>query len=152
MELPNPSREAKFSGVNGDRKQSFFPVQLTTSKIGNFTRLILTFAICDGLYLHIYIHMLARTKLNKTYVRRTNSRCRRAKGTLYGREMDRDLRSAYAYIDASGKALLAICSFCSLCCTRPVFDFNLLYPPYEHRGGWGYICALPDLLFSLYFP
>ena len=31
-----------------------FPVQLTTSKIGNLTRLIHTLAICDD---HTYIHM-----------------------------------------------------------------------------------------------
>ena len=37
----NPSREAKFSGTHGDRG-IFFPVQLTTSRIGNLTRLIHT--------------------------------------------------------------------------------------------------------------
>ena len=42
---PNPSRETKFSGVNEDREIFFFPVQLTTSRIGNITRLILTLAI-----------------------------------------------------------------------------------------------------------
>ena len=40
-ELPKPSRETKFPGVNGDREISVFPVQLTTSRIGNLTRLIL---------------------------------------------------------------------------------------------------------------
>ena len=34
------------------------PVQLTTSRIGNLTRLILTLAICDNhTYIHTYIHM-----------------------------------------------------------------------------------------------
>ena len=28
MRLPNPSRETKFSGANGDREQFIFPVQL----------------------------------------------------------------------------------------------------------------------------
>ena len=37
----DPSHEIKFSGVNGDREVLTFPVQLTTSKIGNLTRLIL---------------------------------------------------------------------------------------------------------------
>ena len=46
--LPNPSRETKFSGANGDREAFIFPVQLITSRIGNFTRLVLTLAICDG--------------------------------------------------------------------------------------------------------
>ena len=50
--LPNPSRETKFSGANGDREISIFPVQLTTSRISNLTRLILTLAICDD---HTYI-------------------------------------------------------------------------------------------------
>ena len=52
MGLPNPSRETKFSGANGDREIFIFPVQLTTSRIGNLTRL----AICDGhTYKHTYI-------------------------------------------------------------------------------------------------
>ena len=33
--LLNPSRETKFSGANGDREIFIFPVQLTTSRIGN---------------------------------------------------------------------------------------------------------------------
>ena len=36
----NPSRETKFSGTHGDRGIFIFPVQLTTSRIGNLTRLI----------------------------------------------------------------------------------------------------------------
>ena len=40
-EEPNPSRETKFSRANGDREILSFPVQLTTSRIGNSTRLIL---------------------------------------------------------------------------------------------------------------
>ena len=44
MGLPNPSRETKFSGANGDRETFIFLVQLTTSRIGNLTRLILTLA------------------------------------------------------------------------------------------------------------
>ena len=43
--------ETKFSGVNGDREISIFPVKLTTSRIGNLTRLILTRAICDHTYI-----------------------------------------------------------------------------------------------------
>ena len=39
--MPNPSREIKFSGANGEREIFIFPVLLTTSKIGNLTRLIL---------------------------------------------------------------------------------------------------------------
>ena len=35
---PNPSRQTKFSGANGDREIFIFPVQLTTSGIGNLTR------------------------------------------------------------------------------------------------------------------
>ena len=46
MGLPNPSHETKFSGANGDREILIFPVQLTTSRIGNLTRLIHTLAIC----------------------------------------------------------------------------------------------------------
>ena len=38
--LPNPSRETKFSGANAGREMFIFPVQLTTNRIGNLTRLI----------------------------------------------------------------------------------------------------------------
>ena len=37
MGLPNPSRETKFSGANANREILLFPVQLTTSRIGNLT-------------------------------------------------------------------------------------------------------------------
>ena len=36
-----PVLRDKFSGANGDREISIFPIQLTTSRIGNLTRLIL---------------------------------------------------------------------------------------------------------------
>ena len=51
--LPNPSRETRFSGANADGEILIFPVQLTTSRIGNFTRLIHTLAIC--VTTHTYI-------------------------------------------------------------------------------------------------
>ena len=54
--MPNPSRETKFSGANGDRGILIFPVQLTTSRIGNLTRLILfllQYSLCDD---HTCIH------------------------------------------------------------------------------------------------
>ena len=35
--MPNPSRETKFSGANADTEIFIFPVQLTTSRIGNLT-------------------------------------------------------------------------------------------------------------------
>ena len=40
-------RETKFSGANGEWEEFIFPVQLTTSRISNLSRLILTLAICD---------------------------------------------------------------------------------------------------------
>ena len=45
MGLRNPSRELKFSRANADKIT--FPVQLSTSRIGNLTRLIVTLAKCD---------------------------------------------------------------------------------------------------------
>ena len=42
MGRPNLSCDTKFSGANGDREEIVFLVQLTTSKIGNLTRLIHT--------------------------------------------------------------------------------------------------------------
>ena len=50
--MPNPSRETKFSGANGYGEILFFPVQLTTSRIGNLTRLIHTLAKC--VIIHTY--------------------------------------------------------------------------------------------------
>ena len=46
-ETAESSRETKFSGANGDGEILIFPVQLTTSRFGSITRLILTLAICD---------------------------------------------------------------------------------------------------------
>ena len=43
--LPNPSRETKFLGANTDREMFIFPVELTTCRIGNLTRLIHILAI-----------------------------------------------------------------------------------------------------------
>ena len=45
----DPSCETKFAGANADREILFFPVQLTTYRIGNLTRLIhiLAIYICD---------------------------------------------------------------------------------------------------------
>ena len=49
----NPSRETKFSGTHGDRRILIFPVQLTTSRIGNLTRLIHT--LLYMMIIHTYI-------------------------------------------------------------------------------------------------
>ena len=38
-----------------------FSVQLTTSRIGDLTRLVLTLAICDG-HTHTYIHQMVKSK------------------------------------------------------------------------------------------
>ena len=42
----DPSRETKFSGAKADREILISSVQLTTSRIGNVTRLIHTLGIC----------------------------------------------------------------------------------------------------------
>ena len=58
--MPNPSRESKFSGANGDREILFLPVQLTTSRIGNLIGLIFTLAICDDhTYILWYLYVMA---------------------------------------------------------------------------------------------
>ena len=47
------SRDQILGRERGDREICIFPVQLTTSRIGNLTRLILTLAIiCDS---HTYV-------------------------------------------------------------------------------------------------
>ena len=57
---PKQSRETKFSGVNRDREISIFPVQLTTSRIGNLTWLLFTLAISDDhTYIPVHIYCIA---------------------------------------------------------------------------------------------
>ena len=63
MGLPNPSRGAKFSGANAGRETFIFPVQLTTCRIGNLTRLIHILAIYVTI-LQLYI-ILAKQKSGK---------------------------------------------------------------------------------------
>ena len=62
MGLPNLSRETRFSGANADREIFIFPVQLTTSRIGNLTRLIDTLAICMCDHAIQYIQPLTSPK------------------------------------------------------------------------------------------
>ena len=53
MGLQNPFRETKFSGAKADREIFIFPVQLTTCRIVNLTRLIHTLAIiCVTIHAH----------------------------------------------------------------------------------------------------
>ena len=49
-----PVSQTKFSGTHGDRGTFIFPVQLTTSRIGNLTRLIHT--LLYVMTIHTYIH------------------------------------------------------------------------------------------------
>ena len=49
----NPSRDTNFSGTHEDRGILIFPVQLTTSRIGNLTRLIHT--LLYVMTIHTYI-------------------------------------------------------------------------------------------------
>ena len=53
----NPSRETKFSGTYGDRGIFIFPVQLTTSRIGNLTRLIHTLLYVMTIHTHIHTYI-----------------------------------------------------------------------------------------------
>ena len=56
----NPSRETKFSGAYyGDRGIFIFPVQLTTSSIGNLTRLIHTLQYVMTIQTYIYIQKVS---------------------------------------------------------------------------------------------
>ena len=51
--------ETKFSGANVDREIFMFPVQLTTSRIGDLIRLIRTllYVMTTYIYIYIYIHI-----------------------------------------------------------------------------------------------
>ena len=53
MGRPNLSRKAKFLGANGDKGRNVFKVQLTPSRIGNYTMVDTQSALCDyDTYLH----------------------------------------------------------------------------------------------------
>ena len=59
--LPNPSHETKFSGTNGDDGEIFiFSVPLTTSRIGNLTRLIYTLALWYVMTMTIHTYIKRR--------------------------------------------------------------------------------------------
>ena len=58
MGRSNPSRETKFSGTNADREISIFSVQLTSSRIGSLTQLILTLAICGTTHMTTFRALL----------------------------------------------------------------------------------------------
>ena len=79
--LPNPFRETKFSGANRDREILIFPVQLTTSRIGNnLTRLILTLLLYV-MTIHTYIHIYYIQKMTiKGQSRRQESPALRLSG------------------------------------------------------------------------
>ena len=62
----NPSRETKLSGTYRDREIFIIPVQLTTSRIGNLTRLIHTLLYVMTIlhtYMHTYIHTYIQVSL-----------------------------------------------------------------------------------------
>ena len=59
----NPSREVKISGTYGDRGIFIFPVQLTTSRIGNFTRLIHTLLNAMTIHTDRHTYMFALSEL-----------------------------------------------------------------------------------------
>ena len=48
------SRDHNFSGTHGDRGRFIFPVQLTTSRTGNLTRLIHTLLYVMAIYRYIH--------------------------------------------------------------------------------------------------
>ena len=60
-----PVSRGQFSGAIGGWKKNIFPVQLTTSRTGNLTPLILTLAICDDYtYIHTYISLIPLGRIN----------------------------------------------------------------------------------------
>ena len=73
MGLPNLSRETKFSGTNVDMEICIFPVQLTTNRIGNLTRLIRTLATVNVITIHTYISCIDRELHHQSLVNRSFS-------------------------------------------------------------------------------
>ena len=66
----NTSREAKFSGAYGDRGIYIFRVQLTTSRIGNLTRLIHTLKYV--MTMHTYYIPIVGAESRFLFVRRVS--------------------------------------------------------------------------------
>ena len=62
-------------------KQIISPVQLTTSRLGNLTRLILTLVICDDHTYIIYIHMIC-TLTSRQATRRGKDTCQQYLSTI----------------------------------------------------------------------
>ena len=69
-QTPNNFFETKFSGAKRDRETFIFPVQLTTNRIGNLTRLIYT--LLYGRTLHTYrqysTHTYMHTYIHAVYI------------------------------------------------------------------------------------
>ena len=90
-------------------------------------------------------HQEKRSKLEKilSYTEAENLRSDtnwpsgRVEGILYVHETDRDLMSSTRHVDASRGALLTICYFCSLYCTRRLFYFVVFFPQYQQSEGRG---------------
>ena len=62
----NLSRETKFTRAYGERRIFIFPVQLTTSRIGNLTRLIHVFCVCVFFPSILDIKFVGRTSRGHT--------------------------------------------------------------------------------------
>ena len=63
---PNPSRETKFSGANGDSGKKINHVQMTPSRIGNHTRLI--YLYCTNTLLKVLNDHTCRAGLYRNVV------------------------------------------------------------------------------------
>ena len=62
MGLPNPSRETKFSGANGDREQFIFHVQLVDHE-QDWQPCPVVMVIHINIALHLYIHTAVVTHI-----------------------------------------------------------------------------------------
>ena len=79
------SRDQILGRKRGQEKISF-PVELTTSRIGNLTRLTITLAICDD---HTYIH---------TYDPVSRRRCLTTEGSFSCKLVPQDKTNSYARV------------------------------------------------------
>ena len=65
------SREARFSDANGDREIFIFPVQLTSSRIGDLTCLIYTLLYVMTIHTYASIKTLFKEKIKVSIYFRT---------------------------------------------------------------------------------
>ena len=97
MGLPNPSRETKFSGANGDKEQFIFPVQLAGREQDWQPYPVVMVIDINNLYIHtaVVTHICIYSNEPCTNVHVPNKKCT---GTLYTNQYKQQYCTSTYYI------------------------------------------------------